>query len=132
MRPITKEMIKLYNIDKLCFMGYEATKDNPYTFHHCVVKRCSGGTESIKNGAVLTLNAHEYLNTIEMRDYEIYLYLNILFQKINEQGNKPNLQQYRTINHLLKLFEEQHKNEKFKSGKNVLKPIYTQRKIYDL
>lgn len=131
MRPITKRMIKLYNIDNLCFMGYEVNRDNPYTYHH-IKKVEDGGKINLKNGAVLTLNAHEYLNTIEMRDYDIYLYLNNLFQKINEQGYKPTVQQYRTINHLLKLFEDQHKNEKFKSGKMILKQIYLQRKIYDL
>ena len=50
MKPITKEMIKIYNLDKLCFMGY--TLDKNATFHH-IVKKEHGGKEDITNGAVL-------------------------------------------------------------------------------
>lgn len=48
MKQITRGMIKLYNLDKLCFMGYKL--DRNATFHH-IKKREHGGDEEISNGA---------------------------------------------------------------------------------
>ena len=73
MRAITREMIYLYNLKDLCFMGYTLDKDA--TYHH-IVKRCDGGEETIENGAVLNPYAHEYLHIIEYKDIETYIAIN--------------------------------------------------------
>ena len=61
MKNVTKLIIRIYNVKKIDWMGYKVSKDNPYTYHH-LKKKCDGGKENIKNGAILTNYAHEYLN----------------------------------------------------------------------
>ena len=39
MRPITKEMIKIYNIKKLDFMGYDIKRKESLSFHHLIIPR---------------------------------------------------------------------------------------------
>lgn len=128
MNSIIKEMLKIYPIKPLDFMGYKVTKENPYTYHH-IIKRCDGGTKTIENGAILTLNAHEYLNIIELTDIKTYMVLNQMFQIINQQKQKPTLEQYQAINIILKLYEEKHINDRNSKGKILIKSKHLKREI---
>lgn len=124
MKPITKEMIKIYNLDKLCFMGY--TLDKNATFHH-IVKKEHGGKEDITNGAVLNPYAHEYLHIIEYKDYDIFIAINKMLEIINNQKNRPTKEQYQIISKLLSMFEKEHKGEKSSKGKTLIKHKYLDR-----
>ena len=124
MRDITKRMIKIYNLDKLCFMGY--TLDRTASFHH-IIKREHGGKETIENGAVLNKNAHEYLHIIEYKDYDTYIAINKMLKIINEQRDKPTTEQLEIISKILSMFEEEHKEDKTSKGKRLIKHQYLER-----
>lgn len=124
MKPITKHMIKIYNLDKLCFMGY--TLDKTASFHH-IVKKCNGGKETIENGAVLNKEAHEYLHIIEYKDIDTYITINNILKIINQQRDKPTIEQYRIISKLLSMFEEEHKEDRTAKGKILIRDKYLNR-----
>lgn len=127
MRAITRDMIKIYNLDHTCFMGYKLNHNNA-TFHH-IVKKENGGLLTIDNGAVLTDIAHNYLHIIEYKDLDIYIALNKMFQIINKQQDKPSKEQYQIINTLLAMFEEKHKDDKTSRGKKLIQHKYLDREI---
>ena len=126
MKNIIKIMINQYNIKKTDWMGYEVSKDNPYTYHH-LLKKVNGGKEAIVNGAILTKIAHEYLNIIESRDNELYNYINNVLKQINEQGFMPLERQLLAIDAMLKMFEKDHRYDRTKSNKRLIKENYLKR-----
>lgn len=117
-------MIKLYNLDKLCFMGY--TLDKHATYHH-IVKREDGGKETIENGAVLNPYAHEYLTILQYKDLATYEAINKILKIINNQRSAPTIEQYKIISQLLSMFEEEHKNDRTSKGKLLIKDKYLDR-----
>lgn len=117
-------MIKIYNLDKLCFMGY--TLDKTASFHH-IVKKENGGKEVIENGAVLNKTAHEYLHIIEYKDIGTYIAINKILKIINEQRDRPTIEQYQIISKLLGMFEEEHKQDKTSKNKTLIKHKYLDR-----
>lgn len=128
MDSILKEMLKIYQIKPLDFMGYKVTRENPYTYHH-IQKKSDGGKKTIDNGAILTLNAHEYLNIIELTDERTYIALNQIFKLINNQKQAPTLEQYQIINIMLSLYEEKHINIRNSKGKLLIKEKYLKREF---
>lgn len=124
MKSITKQMIKIYNLDKLCFMGY--TLDKTASFHH-IVKKEHGGKEVVENGAVLNKTAHEYLHIIEYKDIGTYIAINKILKIINEQRDRPTTEQYQIISKILSMFEEEHKEDKTSKGKRLIKHQYLDR-----
>lgn len=128
MKEIVFLMMNEYNLKKIDFMGYVLSKENPYTYHH-IKKRCHGGEVSLKNGAILTKIAHEYLHIIESRDLELYEYINNVLKQINEQGHEPLLRQILAIDYILKIFEEKYKNEKTTKNKTLIKKQYIEGRL---
>lgn len=125
---ITNLMINEYGVKKICFMGYKVSKDNPYTFHH-LKKKEHGGKQEIKNGAILTKIAHQYLHILENRDKELYDLLNNVLWQINEQGFAPLERQLLAIDYILKIFEEKYSNERSSSGKILIKREYREGRV---
>lgn len=77
-------MLNIYKPRKdLDWMGYKMTKNNPYTFHHIKEKR-DGGKAEIKNGAILTADAHHYLNYLDSYCPEAYDKFQEIFRFIND------------------------------------------------
>lgn len=130
MKLITKEMIKIYKMKDICWMGYKASENNPYTFHH-LNKVEDGGEMDIKNGAILTFTAHEYLHIIESYDLDIYLYLNNVLRCINEQNYFPTKKQLVTIDEMLKMFEGQYLDVKNSRNKKIVKSQFYDRIYYN-
>lgn len=124
MKNITREMIKIYNLDMLCFMGY--TLDRTASYHH-IIKREHGGKETIENGAVLNKTAHEYLHIIEYKDYDTFIAINKILKIINNQRDKPTKEQLQIISKLLSMFEEEHKHDKTSKNKRLIKHQYLER-----
>jgi len=83
MKDILAEMIEIYQPNGVDWMGYVVSEHNPYTFHHIVEKRY-GGKEEIKNGAILTKKAHEYLNWLDQYCPMAYLEYQCIFRYIND------------------------------------------------
>ena len=61
---ILKQMLEIYQPNGIDWMGFKVTRKNPYTFHH-IQERRNGGRNEIQNGAILTKEAHAYLNYLE-------------------------------------------------------------------
>lgn len=82
MKELTRDMIKIYNLDVLGydFMGYTFGNPNELSFHHLIIPRKDSRKEGIGdgyvwwNGAILVRNtAHDYLHKIQEIDRETFL-----------------------------------------------------------
>ena len=53
MKEVTKELIKIYNLEALHydFMGYPFKSINNLNYHHLLIPKRKGGSETIENGA---------------------------------------------------------------------------------
>ena len=105
-------------------MGYKL--DKTASFHH-LVKREHGGKEEITNGAVLNKSAHEYLHIIEYKDIDTYITINNILKLINQQKDRPTIEQYMMISKLLSAFEEEHKEDRTAKGKMLIRDKYLNR-----
>ena len=134
MREVTRNMIKIYCLNKLKydFMGYTFESTRELSFHHLIVpkKDCKHlerkGFE-IWNGAILKQdNAHEYLHKIECYDREI-------FQAITDEMIEENKQGYLDMEHLraihgyLEYFEREYLGKRAKNGNEIIKEEYLRR-----
>ena len=133
MKPISREMIKLYGIKDFDFMGYDIKRKESLSFHHLIVphRYCKeqglGEGYYLWNGAILMLRtAHEYLRLIECKDIEIFNLVSSEMVDINVKGylDKENIDK---IDELLKYFEREHANSRNKKGTLLLKEEYIRR-----
>lgn len=113
-RHRTSRLIKIFEITDTCFMGFPLTKDSRFTFHHCIKKE-DGGTNSIDNGAVLTREAHELLNYIEMNYYDIYYKINEKLKEISNGKKHPTKEQLYEIKSLINDFRRLEKLDELES-----------------
>lgn len=125
MKAITKEMIKIYNMEEFDFMGYTLTKEPE--FHH-IVKKEHNGKYEICNGAVLNTINHRYLHIIEYKEIVIFNAINDMFRIINKKGY-IDIEDLKIINALLLEFEYLYKDAKNSKGKQLIKDEYYNRKI---
>ena len=98
---IDKYKLRDYGLD---FMGYRIRNSKELTYHHLIVPRRDGGKETIKNGAILIRNSHNYLHLIEREDYNLYLSIRKLLIDENRKG-LIDLVILRDIDKLLSCFE---------------------------
>lgn len=66
------------------------------SFHH-IIKKENGGIASIKNGALLDNETHNWLHSLEHTDIELYNLINeclILFKKCFDLGETELLEEY--------------------------------------
>lgn len=126
MKQVTREMIKIYKPLDLDWLNYRVTRENPITYHH-IVKREHGGLYTIDNGALLSVNGHQYLNVIEYKEIKIYIALNKMFEIINRQRHAPTEEQREIIEYLLNEFYALHKDDKTSKGKKLIKQEYLRR-----
>ncbi len=129
-KQITADMLKIYKpISGLDWMNYRIVRKSDMTAHH-IHKKEHGGKLEIPNIALLLPHAHQYLNLIECKDMGIYTDLNKIFKIVNQQGYEPDEQQRMIIEYLLQSFEADHKEERSKKGKLLIKTEYLQRGFY--
>lgn len=113
------------------WLGYKVSRNNPFTFHH-IQKKEHGGLYTYNNGAILTGgvgSSHEYLHIIEVKDYDLFVYLNNLLKAINDQRSMPTLNQLKAIRSILLQFEREHLSDRTKKGKLLIKPSYIEKRI---
>lgn len=137
MRPITREMIKQYKIKKLGydFMGYTFNRQEDLSFHHLIVPKrdCKyqglGDGYLLWNGAILNQEAsHDYLHMIERIDRELFL---LITQEMIEENQKGyiDIENLKKIRKVLLYFEDEHKEDRNKQGKLLIKRQYIQNRI---
>lgn len=137
MKPITKEMIKIYNIRKLKydFMGYKVDRMQSLSFHHLIVphkdSRAAGIGDGylLWNGALLVQEtSHDYLHIIEAIDREIFLAITQQMVEENQLG-RLDIKNLKRIRDLLLYFEKEHSAVKNKKGKLLIKQKYITNRI---
>lgn len=120
------KMLKIYQpTSNLDWMNYTLKKED-ITLHH-IIKKCDKGKNEISNLALLMPTSHQYLHIIENIDIKTYIALNKIFKIINEQQTEPTLMQRDIIENILLMFEEDHKNDRNKNGKIIIKSKYKER-----
>lgn len=127
MRPITKEMIKIYNIKKLDFMGYDIKRKESLSFHHLIIPRRQskdfgiGDGYYMWNGALLVQEtSHNYLHLIEQKDYEIFCRITSEMIDQNIKG-RLDIENLKKIKDLLLYFERENEDLRDKKGKLLIK-----------
>lgn len=124
MREVTKQLIDIYQVKDIDWMGYAVDRPQDITFHH-IWKKSDGGLYTIDNGAPLNGDtAHPYLHIIEAKDFDMYLYINNLLKNINTQGFKPTRNQLLAVRAILEQFEREHCSDRTKKGKQLIKTKY--------
>ena len=96
MKPVTREMVKMYELRKLGFdfMGYNIHNINDVSFHHLIVpkrdckSRGFGDGYYLWNGAILVQDtSHDYLHAIESVDREMFGAITQIMIQQNLNGN---------------------------------------------
>ena len=140
MRPITREMIKIYNIKDFDFMGYDIKRKESLSFHHLIVphRHCKqkglGEGYYVWNGAILTQgknagsNSHDYLHLIEKIDPEIFCLLTSEMIDENIKG-RLDVENLKRIKDLLLYFEREHDHDRGSQGKLLIKREFTQNRF---
>lgn len=82
------EMFKIYGKPTVDWMGFKVTKKNHLTYHHIKEER-NGGPETIENGALLTIKAHQLLHQLERTNKEEYDDYQYWFRIINDMKQAP-------------------------------------------
>ena len=123
MKPITREMIKMYQLNKLGFdfMGYKFNRSEQLSYHHNVIAKRNGGLETIRNGVILVRDtSHDYIHIIERIDPEIFYLITSEMLDENLKG-KIDIENLRKIRDLLLYFEREHDHDTSKKGKLLIK-----------
>lgn len=135
MKPITREMIKVYGIKGFDFMGYTIDRENQLSFHHLIIphreSRAYGIGEGylMWNGAILRQNtSHDYLHLIERYDPEVFLRITSEMIDENIKG-KLDVENLRKIRDLLLYFEREYGNKTKKDGRALIKREYIEKRI---
>ena len=131
MKPITREMIKMYQLNKLGFdfIGYKFNRSEQLSYHHNVIAKRNGGLETIRNGAILVRDtSHDYIHVIERIDPEIFYLITSEMLDENLKG-KIDIENLRKIRDLLLYFENDHTHERNKKGKLLIKKEYLTNRI---
>lgn len=128
MREVTNLMINEFKIKQLGydFMGYSLQRGDIYTFHHLIIPNRNGGPYARWNGAILFSTPHQYLHTIEAKDYDMFCLITSEMIDMNIKGflDSSNL---RRIDDILNQFEREHCSDRSKKGKMLIKEEYTRR-----
>ena len=131
MKTITREMIKMYKLNKLGFdfIGYKFNRSEQLSYHHNVIAKRNGGLETIRNGAILVRDtSHDYIHVIERIDPEIFYLITSEMLDENLKG-KIDIENLRKIRDLLLYFENDHTHERSKKGKLLIKKEYLTNRI---
>lgn len=98
-RQLKKEMIQVYGNE--CWMNYLVTKKNFISAHHIQEVRNHGKTEW-GNIALITTNAHQYLNYMDREYHRLYMELNGLFKELNKTYMPPVEAYYDEVDRVLR------------------------------
>jgi len=104
-------MIKIYNTNKVDWLGYEINSPSDLTRHH-IIKKEKGGEDNINNYALLTKESHILLHFMENSYNAAYIKLQQLFIELNKSMKEPKLEYYNEVNKILKKIKKDIKNKK--------------------
>lgn len=131
MREEIVEMIKMYNLEDIDFMGYPIHDIHELQFHHLLIpkrdcpKMGLGNGYVIWNGVPLTPISHSYLHTIEQYDRQTFIYITFIMNTMKYEG----LSQERIdiIHYMLEKFEEKFGDKATRKGREIIKEEFYNR-----
>ena len=128
---VTNLMIKRFNIRELGydFMGYSLQTGTVLTFHHLIIPNRLGGRRTIDNGAILCGDtAHTYLHLIELLNQHIF---NLITSEMIDENLKGHLDvdNLKRIHNMLVTFEREHRYDRSKKGKILVKEDYLNNRL---
>jgi len=103
-RKILDELIEIFDIKDVDFLGDKITKKNPLQYHHIVFKS-NGGKTTLDNGAPLTKKSHSLFHRIVNNQYITSKKITREFKKLNESKMPPTKEYYENIKSLLEEFQ---------------------------
>jgi len=128
MKSITREMITIWHMNKTDWMGYNISRQNPFTYHHAFIPARKGGKMTISNGAILCgQTSHPYIHAIESYDKDRFDYLTEVLREINDQRRMPSLEQFQRMKSVLESFEREFSGARTHKNKVLIKESYTRR-----
>lgn len=110
MKPVLKEMIKIYKPQSKDWLGFKITKKNPYSYHHCFKKVYGEYTKEDSNyllnvGAILSTEGQRYIHSLENRkDYKSFNELNKILLELNKTKEPPTEEHWEKV----KRFKNEH------------------------
>lgn len=121
MREATRLLVEFYGIDDgMDWMNFYINNPRDLQYHH-IIKKSDGGKMTLKNGAILTPDAHRFLHTIERYDIDIYNAIKKMFKLYVMQKASPTLEQRKMMQEILNIFYIRYENAKTKKGKLIIK-----------
>ena len=131
MKEITREMIKIFKLNKLGYdqMGYTFNNTKQLSYHHMIIANKDGGLMTFENGAILRQNtSHDYLHCINLVDPEIF-YL-ITSELIDENiKRRVDIENLKKIRDLLLYFEREHDRDRTKKGHLLIRREYVKERV---
>lgn len=99
MKPVLHELVDIFETTKIGYdwMDWEVGKKKDLSFHHIKEARF-GGKYTLRNGAVLTTQAHQFLNVLDNQENKLYRELNGLFHELNGTMKPPEDDYYEELN----------------------------------
>lgn len=129
MKYVTQLMVNDYKIKTFDFAGYVIHNKQDLSFHHLIIPRRLGGTETKENGAILVQKtSHDYLHRIEQIDYDVFAEITSEMIDENIKG-RLDIDNLKRIRDLLEYFEREYSNYSTKKGKPVIKESYVRERI---
>lgn len=110
MNTVLVQLIRIFEPNGKDWMGYKVTQNNPYTYHHIKERRYGGGA-TIDNGAILTKEAHDRLNWLELYVPESYDDWQRFFRYVNSLKRPLTKEEYEIIE-LIKSYEDKYKQRR--------------------
>ena len=125
MKQVTKDMLQIWNMTDVDWMGYKKGDNDIWSFHHLLIPNRKGGPYAIWNGAILCgKTSHPYLHIIEKYDYERFLYITGLLHDENIL-RRLDLATIEEIDVVLSGFEREYQGKDTKKKRRIIKPEYT-------
>ncbi|MBQ3142338.1 MAG: hypothetical protein IJB82_02400 [Bacilli bacterium] len=138
MCEVTKEMVKLWKMDKYDWMYYKVSDETPFTYHHLFIPTRKDPKRTIENGAVLCGNcklpsaggSHAYIHIIEKIDPDRFDAISLILAEVNFQGFMTTQKQFEAIDDILKGFEREYCSLKTNKKEPLIKESFVKRGIY--
>jgi hypothetical protein len=98
--------LMIHDFGNVCWLNGTISRNNPLTYHHCVIPKRNGGKATEENGALLTHQRHEWFNELEREYPELAKEVNIYMSLY--KGEYPEQVEWR-INQIFALVNPEHK-----------------------
>ena len=100
-RKIIKDLKVTHNIKDRDFLGYKITRNSTLTIHH-IIKKVYYEIDDPSNYALLVLESHNYLHSLERTDLHLYNEITSFFLEAKEQERQLDSNYFRDLSRVLR------------------------------